>query len=252
MAGKVDELARMIDHSLLHPTVTDTDLREGCALAARYRTATVCVKPYAVADAARYLMGSDVGVCTVVGFPHGGSVSNIKVTECARAVMEGAREIDMVVNIGKVLSGDWFYVSEEISAVNREAVMRGAILKVIFENDFLKDEHKIRLCKICSDIGVAYVKTSTGYGYVKDADGRFSTRGATLEDLRLMKQHCSTRVRIKAAGGIRTLDDMLAAIEAGASRIGATATAAILEEARHRYEGGNAPTPNAGGTDMGY
>ena len=252
MPGKVEELARMIDHSILHPTMTDADLREGCTLAAKYGTATVCVKPYAVSDAARYLVGTGVGVCTVVGFPHGGASTAIKVAECARACMEGAREIDMVVNIGKVIGGDWFYVSDEIGQVNREAVSRGAIVKVIFENDYLQESHKTRLCKVCSEIGVAYVKTSTGYGYVKGADGRFVTRGATLEDLRLMHQNVSTRVRIKAAGGIRTLDEMLAAIEAGASRIGATATAAILDEARHRYEGGPAHTARNEGLEGGY
>ena len=252
MATKVGELAKMIDHSILHPTMTDADLREGCALAASLRTASVCVKPYAVADAARFLMGTGVAVGTVVGFPHGGSATAVKANECVRACMEGAREIDMVVNIGKVLGGDWYYVSEEIGLINREAVSRGALVKVIFENDYLQDSHKIQLCKVCSDIGVAYVKTSTGYGYVKGEDGRFSTRGATLEDLRLMRANSSPKVRIKAAGGIRSFDDMLAAIEAGATRIGATATAAILEEASHRFEGGQSPTPSAGGRDMGY
>ena len=250
--GRVAELAGMIDHSILHPTMTDRDLRDGCVLAARLGTATVCVKPYAVEQAVRILDGSGVDVCTVAGFPHGSSTTYVKVSECAQACKEGAREVDMVVNIGKVLGEDWNYVRDEIDAVNKVAQSSDAILKVIFENDFLEDAHKIRLCRICTDLGVAFVKTSTGYGYVKGEDGRFATKGATLEDLRLMRRHSGPDVRIKAAGGIRSLDEMLAAIEAGATRIGATATAAILQEARHRFEGGDSPAPLSGGRDTGY
>lgn len=246
-------LARMIDHSILHPMMTDRDLRDGCVLAARHGTATVCVKPYAVAEAVRLLDGTGVAVCTVAGFPHGGSTGYVKVSECAQACNEGAKEVDMVVNIGKVIGEDWAYVESEIDAVNKVALSAGAILKVIFENDYLQDEHKIRLCRICTNQGVAFVKTSTGYGYVKGDDGRFSTRGATIEDLKLMRRYCGPDVRIKAAGGIRTLDEMLAAIDAGATRIGATATVAILEEARHRFEGGGSPErTTSDGRDMGY
>ena len=252
MKPSVKQLARMIDHSILHPTMTDRDLVEGCALAARYGTATVCVKPYAVAEAVRLLQGTEVEVCTVAGFPHGGSSTYVKVSECAKACEEGAREVDMVVNIGKVIGGQWDYVNGEIDTLNKAAKGAGAILKVIFENDYLQEEHKIRLCRICTALEVAFAKTSTGYGYVKGEDGRFSTRGATLEDLRLMKRYCGPDVGIKAAGGVRTLDEMLAAIEAGATRIGATATAAILDEARHRLEGGQSPTPAKDGTDLGY
>jgi deoxyribose-phosphate aldolase len=244
---KVSELAAMIDHSILHPTATDADLREGCALAAGYGTATVCVKPYAVAMAAGLLEGSGVKVCTVAGFPHGSSATAVKVAECRQAYLDGALEVDMVVNIGKVLGGDWTYVAGEVRALNTEVRAQGAILKVIFENDFLTDEHKIELCRICSEAEVAFVKTSTGYGYVKGADGRFSTRGATLADLRLMRSHCPPGVGVKAAGGVRTLDEMLLAVEAGANRIGATATAVILEAARARFGGGPAFTGQAGG-----
>jgi deoxyribose-phosphate aldolase len=251
MSDKVKELAAMIDHSILHPTMTDADLREGCALAVHYGTATVCVKPYAVALAAELLSGSDVKVCTVAGFPHGNSATDIKVAECRRACLDGAAEIDMVVNIGKVLGGDWDHVAAEIRAVNEEALSHGAIVKVIFENDYLEDTHKIRLCRICSEAGVAFVKTSTGYGYVKGADGRFSTKGATIEDLRLMRLHSAPEVQVKAAGGIRTLDEMLLALETGVSRVGATATAAILEEAKKRYGGG--PAGAFGGKEVvGY
>jgi deoxyribose-phosphate aldolase len=234
MAISIDEIAKMIDHSLLHPTMTDEDLRTGCETAREYKTASVCIKPYAVKKAVEWLSGSGVPVCTVIGFPHGSHTTSIKVAECRLACEEGATEIDMVVNIGKVLGGDWDYVSGEIKQINDEAIKHGAIVKVIFENDYLKDEHKIRLCEICSSIPVAFVKTSTGYGYVKGEDGKFSTRGATLEDVMLMRRHSSPGVEVKAAGGVRTLDELLKMKEAGATRIGATATAVIIEEAKKR------------------
>lgn len=224
----------MIDHSLLHPTMTDADLKAGCETAITYQTASVCIKPYAVKKASEWLRDSGVLVCTVIGFPHGSHTTSIKVAETHLACIEGAKEIDMVVNIGKVLSGDWHYVAQEIMQVNMEASKHGASVKVIFENDYLQDDHKVRLCEICSAIPVAFVKTSTGYGYVKDEDGRFSTRGATIEDVRLMRQHSSPQVEVKAAGGIRTLDELIRMKEAGATRIGATATVAIIEEAKKR------------------
>ncbi|NDC78615.1 MAG: deoxyribose-phosphate aldolase, partial [Chitinophagia bacterium] len=221
MSDKVRELAAMIDHSILHPTMTDADLREGCAVALAYGTATVCVKPCDVSLAASLLKGSRVKVCTVAGFPHGSSTTSVKVAECRQACVDGAAEVDMVVNIGKLLGGDIAYVEDEVRTLNTEVLAHGATLKVIFENDYLQDTHKEILCRICSDAAVAFVKTSTGYGYVKGADGRFSTRGATLEDLRLMRRLCPPTVGVKAAGGVRTLDEMLRAIEAGANRIGA-------------------------------
>lgn len=242
----------MIDHSILHPTATDEDLRKGCEVALKYGTATVCVKPYAVAEAARMLDGSDVGVCTVIGFPHGGSATAIKVAETRLACSEGATEIDMVVNIGKVIAGDWDYVRDEIEAVNDETLLHGGIVKVIFENDYLTDDLKIRLCEICSEVGVAFVKTSTGYGYVKGADGKFSAKGATIPDLQLMRKHTAPSIQVKAAGGIRTLDEMLAAIEIGISRVGATATAAILDEANFRSEGGSGFTAQKESDPSGY
>lgn len=234
MTYNIAELAKMIDHSLLHPTMTDEDLEAGCRQAVEYGTASVCIKPYAVRKAAEWLKGSGVLVCTVVGFPHGSHTTAMKVWETREACINGATEIDMVVNIGKVLSGDWDYVEDEIRQINDEAEKHGAILKVIFENDYLKDEHKIKLCQICSAIPVAFVKTSTGYGYTKGDDGRFSTKGATLEDCRLMLAHVAKGVEVKAAGGVRTLDDMLKMKEIGVTRIGATATAAIIEEAKKR------------------
>lgn len=235
MPSYIHDLAKMIDHSILHPTMTDADLQEGCALALHYDTASVCVKPYAVKKAAEYLAGSSVLVGTVIGFPHGNSATEIKTAECRQACEDGAVEIDMVVNIGKVLGGDWKYVQEEIRSINQEAIAHGAIVKVIFENDFLQKEHKIRLCEICSEEKVAYVKTSTGYGFVKGSDGKFFTLGATVEDLILMRRYSAPEVKVKAAGGVRSLDDLLKVKETGVSRVGATATEAILEEARKRF-----------------
>jgi deoxyribose-phosphate aldolase len=228
------QLAKMIDHSLLHPTMTDADIREGCELAKEYDVATACVKPYAIALAHKILNGSDVGVCGVIGFPHGNSTTAIKIAETRHALRDGATEIDMVVNIGKALGGDWPYVSAEIEAVNAECMDADAILKVIFETDYLQDEHIICLCEICSGHAVAFVKTSTGYGFVKQANGFYSYQGATDHNLALMRQHCAPRVQVKAAGGVRTLDDLLRVRALGVTRIGATATAAILDEAHQR------------------
>lgn len=227
-------LAKMIDHSLLHPTMTDDVIAAGCELAKKYDVATACVKPYAIPLAKDILEDSDVGVCAVIAFPHGNSNIAIKIQEAEDAVLDGAGEIDMVVNIGKVLGGDWEYVSEEIRAINETVVEHGAILKVIFENDYLEDHHIIRLCEICSQHEVAFVKTSTGYGFVKQSNGMYSYVGATDHHLQLMREHCPPSVEVKAAGGVRTLDDLLRVRELGVTRIGATATAAILDEARGR------------------
>jgi len=228
-------LAKMIDHSLLHPTMSDNDLTGGCELAARHHVATVCIKPYSVPLAVEILSGTDVGVCTVIGFPHGNSKPNVKIFETEQAINDGAAEVDMVVNIGKVLSKDWDYVSGEIKAVNQACISHGAILKVIFENDFLpEDEYKIRLCEICSEAKVAFVKTSTGYGFTKQTSGGYNYRGATDHDLTLMRRYCSPDVQVKAAGGVRTLNDLLHVRALGVTRVGATATEVILTEAKQR------------------
>ncbi len=227
-------LAKMIDHSLLHPTMTDEQIVAGCELAIEYDVATVCVKPYAIHLSRCVLEGFDVDVCAVVAFPHGNSATALKVQEAERAVAEGATEIDMVVNIGKVLGGDWGYVADEILALNDTVTENESILKVIFENDFLEDVHIVRLCEICSEIGVAFVKTSSGYGFVKQPNGFYSYAGATDHHLRLMRSHCPPPVEIKAAGGVRTLDDLLRVRKLGVSRIGATTTAQILEDAKQR------------------
>lgn len=224
-----EEIAKMIDHSLLHPTMDDQTLREGIELARKYNVASVCIKPYAVKMASEMLEGSDVMVCTVVGFPHGNSRVDVKVYETERAIDDGAVEIDMVVNTGKVLSEDWDYVRNEIGSIVAVTKKHGAALKVIFENDFLIDDrHKISLCEICSELEVEFVKTSTGYGFVKQRDGSYNYKGATHDDLVLMRKHADPRVQVKAAGGVRTLEDTLKVKELGVTRIGATATEAIL------------------------
>ena len=235
MPPPLHSLAKMIDHSLLHPTMTEADLLAGCDLARHYDVASVCIKPYAVTLACQELLGSDVVVGTVVGFPHGNSRTAVKLQEAELAINDGARELDMVVNIGKVLGEEWDYVSDEIRLLNDLATSAGGLLKVIFENDYLSDDRvKIQLCRTCSELGVAFAKTSTSYGFVKQPDGSYNYAGATDYDLALMRRHCAPWVQIKAAGGVRTLDDLLRVRELGVTRVGATATAAILDEARQR------------------
>jgi len=230
----LNTLAKMIDHSLLHPTMTDDDIISGCRLAMQYDVATVCIKPYSVEMVHDLVQDTGVGICAVAGFPHGNSSIWIKGREAEQAIHEGATEIDMVVNIGKVLGEDWKYVSEEIKAVNDEVVTEGCTLKVIFENDFLEDKHIIRLCEICSEHQVGFVKTSTGFGFVKQQNGMYAYKGAQDHHLELMRKHTDSSVQVKAAGGVRTLDDLLRVRELGVTRIGATATDKILEEARKR------------------
>lgn len=228
------EIAKMIDHSLLHPTMTDKDILAGLEISKLYKVATACVKPYHISLAKLELAGTDVKVCPVIGFPHGNSTMDIKVQEAAAAVSAGGQEIYMVVNIGKVLGEDWNYVRKEIECVNKVVIQHGAILKVIFENDYLQHRHIVQLCQICSDIKVAFVKTSTGYGFVKQPDGSYNYKGATTEHLMLMREHSRPDVQIKAAGGVRTLDDLLHVMSLGVTRVGATATIAIIEEAKKR------------------
>ncbi|MDP2896748.1 MAG: deoxyribose-phosphate aldolase [bacterium] len=220
MNARYEDIAGMIDHSLLHPTLTDAQMEEGCLLARRLKVASVCVKPCFVSRARELLKGSEVRVGTVIGFPHGGHATETKRQEALDACRNGAVELDMVVNIGKVLSEDWDNVKADIAAVQEVASDHGAIVKVIFENCYLQDPHKIELCEICSDLAVAFVKTSTGFG----------TSGATDEDIMLMRKHCPPTVQIKAAGGIRSLGRALRVRELGCTRFGATATAQILDE----------------------
>jgi deoxyribose-phosphate aldolase len=238
MTKSILSIAGVIDHSLLHPTMTDKVLADGCRFALENRLAAVCVKPYALKMAVEIVAGSDVAAGTVVGFPHGSNTIAIKVHEAELACSDGATELDAVVNVGKVLSGDWDYVEEEIGTLNEAAVAGGAVLKVIFENDFLEnDALKIKLCEICSDISVAFVKTSTGYGFVKRTEGGYGYDGATEHDLKLMRNVCPPEIQVKAAGGIRTLDDLLRVLDLGVTRVGISASEAILNEARQRgYE----------------
>ncbi len=247
------ELAGMIDHSLLHPTMTDAELEEGCKVAVKYRVASVCIKPYAVKEAVKWLAGSNVLVGAVIGFPHGNSTTDIKRTETRQACREGAQEIDMVINIGKALSGDWEYVEQDIRAVCDEAHTRAARVKVIFENDYLtkggaglsSDDFKKKLCQICDSAGADWVKTSSGYGFVKQPDGSYNYLGATEHDLALMRASVSKRVQVKAAGGVRDLDGLIRVRDLGATRCGASATAAILDEYKKREaaeRAGDAPT----------
>jgi deoxyribose-phosphate aldolase len=232
----VKDLAKMIDHSILQPIHTDEDLIKQCEVALQYNVASVCVKPYAVVMAVRKLKGSSVAVGCVIGFPHGNSSTKVKVFEAEQACKDGAREIDMVINIGKALGGDWAYVESEIKAVTDVCHKNNSIVKVIFETDYLtRDEDKIRLCEICTRAGADFVKTSTGYGFVKQPDGNFNYKGATLADVELMRKHSGPAVQVKCAGGVRTLDDLLKMKEAGATRSGATATETILTDAMKRF-----------------
>jgi deoxyribose-phosphate aldolase len=237
-----EQLAQMIDHSLLHPMMTDQELEEGCKLAAQYGVASVCIKPYAVKRAATLLHGTGVRVGAVIGFPHGSSTTESKRYETELACKDGAVEIDMVINIGKALSGDWDYVERDVKAVCDEAHRRGAKVKVIFENDYLtqggaglsSDDFKRKLCQLCERAGADWVKTSTGYGFVKQPDGGCHYQGATEHDLALMRASVSGKVQVKAAGGVRDLDGLIKVRDLGCSRCGATATAAMLDEYRRR------------------
>jgi deoxyribose-phosphate aldolase len=218
------DVAKMIDHSLLNPTLTVADLEQGIQLAREYDAASVCIMPYYLRRCAGALAGSSVKASTTIGFPHGGHTTAIKVAEAKQALADGGEELDMVVNISKVLSLDWAYVREDIRSVIEVTHERGMKVKVIFENCYLNDAQKIRLCEICSDLNADWVKTSTGYG----------TGGATLEDLALMRKHAAAHVQVKAAGGVRDLDALLKVRSLGVTRCGATRTAGMLEEARLR------------------
>jgi deoxyribose-phosphate aldolase len=222
-----ETIAKRIDHSLLSPTLTDAELEDGCRVAARYRVASVCIKPYGVALAAEILRGTGVAVGTTIGFPHGGHASAVKVFESERAIDDGATELDMVINIGQAIGGRWDAVKADIASVTEVAHARGAIVKVIFENCYLNDDQKIRLCRICGEVGADYVKTSTGYG----------TGGSTEADLILMRRESPRHVKLKAAGGIRTLDAAIACARLGCDRIGASKTAEILDELSARLSG---------------
>jgi deoxyribose-phosphate aldolase len=247
------ELAGMIDHSLLQPGLTDAEAEAGCRLAAEYGVASVCVKPYFVPRAVELLSGTSVIVGCVIGFPTGNSSTEVKRYETQLACQDGAREIDMVINIGKALAGDWDYVQREIQIIADETHKQGAKLKVIFENDYLpEDATKIKLCEIAALAGADWVKTSTGYGFNKQPDGSYNYQGATEHDLRLMRQHTPAHVQVKAAGGVRDLDGLILVRDLGCTRLGASATQAILDEYRRREASGEISTAAATLGSGGY
>ncbi len=219
-----ENISRMIDHSLLKPTLTFEDFESGCRMAVVFKAGSVCIQPHYLKRCAQILQGSGVKASTVIGFPHGGHTTAIKVEEAKRALADGGEELDMVCNISRVLSGDWDYVREDIKAVIDVTHAAGQKVKVIFENCYLSDDQKIQLCEICSEFNADWVKTSTGYG----------TGGATMDDLRLMRKHAAANVQVKAAGGVRDMDALLQCREIGVTRIGASATQAMLDECRLR------------------
>ncbi len=218
------DLSKMIDHSLLNPTMSVDDLEAGIQLAIAYDVASVCIMPYYLKRCASLLKETGVKASTTIGFPHGGHTSKIKRAEAKRAIADGCEELDMVVNISQVLSGDWDYVRKDIKRVISVAHDAGQKVKVIFENCYLNDDQKIKLCEICSDLDADWVKTSTGYG----------TGGATHEDLKLMRKHSADHVQVKAAGGVRDLDALIAVRELGVSRCGASRTKEMLDPLREK------------------
>lgn len=220
----VRDIAKMIDHSLLMPQLTSEDLEKGLKIAVDYDVASVCILPHYLQRCAAVLKGTAVKASTTIGFPHGGHTTASKLAETTQALADGGEELDMVVNISRVLSGDWDYVKADIKAVVDAAHAVGQKVKVIFENCYLKDEHKIRLCQICGEVGADWVKTSTGFG----------SSGATLEDLALMRKHSPAHVQVKAAGGVRDLDMLLKVRALGVTRCGARSTKEILDEAARR------------------
>lgn len=235
------DVAKVIDHSLLRPELDDAFVIAGCELAARYDVASVCCRPVDVAGAAAILRGTDVKVGTTIGFPHGNHVTAIKVAEARQALADGAVELDMVLRIGALKSGRDAEVQADIAAVVRVAHDAGAIVKVIFENAYLTDDEKVRACRLTEAAGGDFVKTSTG----------FAPSGATLDDLRLMRANTSSRIQVKAAGGVRTLDALLEVMAVGVTRCGATATAAMLDDFKAR-KAGAAAAPTATGLGGGY
>ena len=224
MSWNYSDISKMIDHALLKPTLTTNELDAGCQMARAYDIASVCIMPFAVSRCAELLDGSTVAPSTTIGFPHGASTTRDKVHQSETALADGCRELDMVVNISKVLSGDWSSVQSEIAAVAETAHARGQKVKVIFETCYLNDDQKIRLCKASSEAGADWVKTSTGFG----------TGGATMEDLKLMTAHVADHVQVKASGGVRTLEALLPVRDLGVTRIGTSSTQRILDEARRQ------------------
>ncbi len=234
------DLSKMIDHALLNPTLNEHELEAGIEMAKAFGIASICILPYYIKECVQRLKGTTIKASTTIGFPHGGHTTAIKKAEAEQAIADGCEELDMVVNISKVLSSDWAYVIQDIAAVIDVAHAAGQKVKVIFENCYLNDEQKIKLCEICTELKADWVKTSTGYG----------TGGATHDDLKLMRVHSGVHVQVKAAGGIRDLDTLLAVRELGVTRCGASRTSEILNEARKRLN--LAPINSASSAFAGY
>ncbi len=229
MGSPESPIAGYLDHALLHPTMTDDEIIAGCREAAELGVASVCVKPYAVPLAVSELTGTQVAVGTVIGFPHGANPTDVKAYETKWAVERGATEVDMVINVAKALACDWRYVENDIRAVVQSAATRGAMVKVIFETDFIADDEiKRRLCSISEQAGAHFVKTSTGFGFVKQKNGDYNYVGATEHDIQLMRQTCSSKVGVKASGGIRSFEQAERFIQLGATRLGTSASRAIV------------------------
>lgn len=224
MDYRYDDIAGMIDHSLLGPALTADQLDDGCRLALHYDVASVCIMPYYLCRCAKLLAGSTVRASTTIGFPHGGHAAAVKLAEAAQALRDGGRELDVVVNISQAIGGNWDYVRQELKAIIDLTHDHGQKVKVIFENCYLDDVMKIALCEICTELGADWAKTSTGYG----------PGGATIQDLKLMRSHCGQKVQVKAAGGVRDLDTLLEVRSLGVTRVGASRTADILDECRRR------------------
>jgi deoxyribose-phosphate aldolase len=215
-----EQLAGMIDHTLLKPTTTKKDIMRLCREAKKYRFAAVCVNPTYVSLAAKLLKNTDVKVCTVIGFPLGATTTEVKAFETENAIKNGAQEVDMVINIGMLKSGNYGFVKRDIEAVVKAA--GDAITKVIIETCYLSDKEKVKACMLAKKAGADYVKSSTGFG----------SRGATIADVRLMRKIVGKKMGVKAAGGIRTFEDAVAMIKAGATRIGTSHAMSIMAEAK--------------------
>ncbi len=226
MEYSYNDISRMIDHSLLRPDTTLEAFETGCRLAVAYQAGSVCIQPHYLKRCAEILQGSGVRASTVIGFPHGGHCTSVKVAEARQALLDGGEELDLVCNISRVVSGDWDTVRDDLQAVIEVTHAAGQKVKVIFENCYLNKDQKVRLCELCTELRADWVKTSTGYG----------SSGATLEDLQLMRTHSGPQVQVKAAGGVRDLDTLLRCRELGVSRIGASATQAMLDECRRRLQ----------------
>lgn len=227
-----EKIVSICDHAILHPQFTDAQMKAELESIKTLPLASVCIKPYAVGLAKELLAGTKIGIGTVIGFPSGSHTPDAKAVETERAFDDGAQEADMVINVGKALSHDWDYCREDINAVLQVVRARKGVIKVIFETDYLTDETaKIKLCEICSELGVDYVKTSTGFGFAKQPDGTFQARGAQDADLKLMRKHSGAHVGVKASGGVRTYEDAVRVISLGVTRIGTSSSHAIFKAA---------------------